>query len=87
MTPAERRRLVASALAEFATDLEWRGYPHAGGLRQLGRIIATLDTAEHGRCQHCGQPIDGMAHARRVFCSDSCRKRASRRRKRDGIAS
>ena len=85
MTPAERQ-LLASALAEFATDLDHRGYPYAGGLRQAAQLVATLDAGDQRRCSHCRRPLDADAHARRRYCGDRCRHRAHRQRKRDGAA-
>lgn len=43
------------------------------------RTATKASKSKGGRsCQHCGEPIDNTAHARKKFCGDTCRKAYAR---------
>ena len=54
----------------------------AAAKREVGRALAALRRRVVGACVVCGTRITGAAHRR--YCSDVCRARAYRQRKRDG---
>jgi hypothetical protein len=72
---ASRRENIVTVMLGLARDLEARGYPMAGVIRQLAREVAQLafdDPAESGRCG-CGrqivQPRTGRPRQSCVECS------------------
>jgi hypothetical protein len=68
---------LATAILFVADDLERRGYPFAGAVRQAARRLTELEPlhATNG-CELCGRPLDQKRFGRpRRWCSERCRKR------------
>lgn len=65
-----------------ANELDDRGYPNTGIIRQgtrrlheLATRLREVDRAGHHGCQQCGAPLAGR---QRQWCSESCRLRHHR---------
>lgn len=74
---ADHRRELVRQGTYVAADLEERGYPLVGIVRQLAREVAGIgDTGSDDGCAGCGtelvQPWTGR---RRRWCSETCRRR------------
>jgi hypothetical protein len=68
------RQHLARQLAYVAGDLDARLYPYTGVLRQAARALLDLD--HHDGCRGCGTHLEQPATGRRrVWCSESCRRR------------
>lgn len=71
-------------LALVADDLAHRGYPAAGIVQQGARALATAPPppAEGETCPDCGDPVvQPTTGRRRTYCTDRCRNRAAKRRR------
>jgi hypothetical protein len=68
---------LAAQLAWIAGDLDRRGYPFAGPIRQAARtLLADTPPTDPNGCAGCGQALTGR---RRRWCSEACRSRLRRR--------
>jgi hypothetical protein len=74
-------RDLARLVALAAADLEQRGYPMHGIVRQAARALVTRPTAApDGGCPGCGQPVAQPERGRpRKWCGEACRSRHRRR--------
>ena len=69
-------RTLGHVLSVIAHDLEQRGFPHSGPLRQAARRLFELET---DGCAICGDHLDQPATGRpRKYCSPACRQLAWR---------
>ena len=72
-------RTLGHVLSVIAHDLEQRGFPHSGPLRQAARRLFELET---DGCAICGDHLDQPPTGRpRKYCSKRCRRVASDRTK------
>ena len=68
-------RTLGHVLAVLATDLDGRGFPYAGPLRQAARRLHEIANGTSDGCRRCGEPLTQPATGRRkVFCSTRCRQ-------------
>jgi endogenous inhibitor of DNA gyrase (YacG/DUF329 family) len=69
---------LVAALLYVADDLDKRGYPLAGAVRQGARKLAEAEAIAPSvdACPGCGNPIPRNPRGRpRRWCSERCRKR------------
>lgn len=72
MSRADLARLTALV----AGDLDRKGYPSAGVVRQAARALLEAVPVDAGGCRGCGAELDQPATGRpRVWCSEACRRR------------
>ena len=66
---------LARLLGFVAGDLETRGYPRAGVVRQAARALLSSAPADEG-CRGCGGPLPEQPAGRpRIWCGEPCRRR------------
>ena len=67
---------LARRLALVASDLDGRGYPAAGIIRQAARALLEAPEDTDDGCRGGGVDLDQPATGRRrVWCSEPCRRR------------
>lgn len=67
---------LARGLALVASDLDAKGYPLAGMVRQAARALLNGDHGTDGGCRGCGAELAYAGRGRpRVWCGESCRRR------------
>lgn len=65
----------ARMLAAIAADLDRRGYPSTGLLRDAARALLDHRDLDPNGCRRCGTPLTQPATGRRrVWCSERCRR-------------
>jgi hypothetical protein len=76
VSATDHRVAVARLLAQDAAELDRRGWPRAGIIRQAVRLLLEVPDETGNGCPECGaelaQPATGR---RRKWCSESCRRR------------
>ncbi len=72
MTDTEK---LARDLAFVAGDLDQRGYPFAGTIRQAARALLDVPEPAGQGCKACGADLPaGRTGRPRIWCSDKCRR-------------
>lgn len=74
MTPDLDLARLARLGALVAGDLERRGYPMAGIVRQIARALVTVSPARDTGCRGCGAPLTTGRGRPRIWCSERCRR-------------
>lgn len=75
-------RPLSRALTFVAADLDRKGYPFAGAVRQAARRMAEVEKGDRSDnpCPQCGGEVERSSRGRpKVYCTDRCRDRARSR--------
>jgi predicted nucleic acid-binding Zn ribbon protein len=76
------KRAYEEELAEHGTEIAAQVDKTLAFQRETFQRIRTNGIHKHRCCAKCGGPIEGARRFSRRFCSDRCRQRAHRKRRR-----